>query len=73
MKTLFALFIVLAASACSSTPYWAVYKNDGLEKRMYLKEGWPRKQSCRAYASNRPIQRSTWAKQHYWKGKTVKR
>lgn len=70
--TTFLLALILCAS-CSPSPYWATYKHDGIEKKMYLKEGWPRTQSCRAYASNRPIKRSTWANQFYWKAKTVKR
>ena len=65
---LFLLFMV-ALSSCASNPYWAVKHNDGVEKRTYMKRGWPNDLSCTAYDSNRPVQRSTWSKQFYWKPK----
>jgi hypothetical protein len=70
MKRLVILALVwVALISCSQkgSPYWATYRNDGIEKRMYLKQGWPRDHKCTAYTTNRPIKRSTWAKQFYYK------
>jgi hypothetical protein len=63
--------LILFLCSCSS-PYWAVYRNDGLEKKMYLKQGWPRDHKCTAYTNNRPIKRSTWANQFYYRHKREK-
>ena len=73
MKTLFQILLFIlfmaALSGCASNPYWHVTRHDGVEKRGYMKRSWPNDVSCTAYDSNRPVQRSTWAKQHYWKPK----
>lgn len=71
-KRLPILFLFLILCSCSGNPYWAVYRNDGLEKKMYLKQGWPRDHKCTAYVNNRPIKRSTWANQFYYRPKKVK-
>ena len=69
---LFILFMV-ALSSCASNPYWLVTHNDGVEKRSYMRAGWPNDVTCSAYNTrNRPVQRSTWSKLHYWKPKHVK-
>lgn len=64
--------VLILLSSCSQSPYWAVYRNDGLEKKMYLKQGWPRDHKCTAYVNNRPIKRSTWANQFYYRPKKAK-
>lgn len=69
--TRLSVVLILVLCSCSS-PYWAVYRNDGLEKKMYLKQGWPRDHKCTAYVNNRPIKRSTWASQFYYRPKKEK-
>jgi hypothetical protein len=61
------VLLILLLSSCASNPYWAVHHNDGVENRTYMKRGWTNDVTCTVYDSNRPVQRSTWAKQYYWK------
>lgn len=67
MKNPIFIIACLLLCSCASTPYWSVYRNDGIEKRRYLKAGWPSDHKCKAYASNNPIKHSTHAKLHFYK------
>jgi hypothetical protein len=63
---LFTLMFTLSSCSQKNQPYFRVYRHNGVENYGYLKPMWGRDRTCSAYDSNCPIQRSTWAKQHYY-------